>query len=166
MPFVPVTLADQLWGLCKPRSRRRPAISCLISISASRFSLQILPTLYGGPFDRRWGDDGYWLLMQVLRGQRNTPGHHHGFYQSTAVPNNDDEHARHNVTAAIKGMLHRSWLAIQDGFQPSASSFVGRATSGHPIRCHIPSSPMALKNSLSHLSGTATSHGGLPKLAR
>ena len=66
MPFVPATLADQLWGLCKPRSRRRPAISCLISISASRFSLQILPTLYGGPFDRRWGDDGYWLLMQVL----------------------------------------------------------------------------------------------------
>jgi hypothetical protein len=57
-------------------------------------------------------------------------------------------------------------LVIQDGFQPRASNFVGRATSGRPILCQTAPLPRALRNSSIHFSGKANMPGGLPKVAR
>ena len=69
-------------------------------------------------------------------------------------------------SAAVEKCIRSVWSKSQDGSQPIASSFVGGATRGRPIRSQIAPWPAALRDALIQLSGTGINQGDLPRLAR
>jgi hypothetical protein len=64
-----------------------------------------------------------------------------------------------NRHVELKGRKDPHYVRL---FQPSASSFLGLATSGQPILCHSALWPVALRNNSIHLSGIGTIPGSRP----